>query len=77
MIVFTILRRLLHLCGLTPKQALGVYLYKHMSAVFNYIKSNGQSESEPIQERIKDVINYMLLFALMIEEEKPVDGSNA
>lgn len=53
--------------GLTPEQVLGVYLYKHFAAVFNYIKSDGQSESEPIRGRIADVINYMLLLSKMVE----------
>jgi hypothetical protein len=56
--------------GITPKEALGVYLYKHIAAIYTYIKNDGQSESEPIETRIADVINYMLLLYKMVKEEK-------
>lgn len=53
--------------GTRPAQVLGIYLWKHVTAVFNFIKSDGQVESEPIRGRIVDVINYMLLFWLMVK----------
>lgn len=56
--------------GMTPEQVLGVYFYKHVSAIFAYIKNGKQSESEPIEGRITDVINYMLLFNKMVQERK-------
>lgn len=56
--------------GMTPEQVLGVYFYKHVSAVFSFIKSGGQSESEPIDGRISDCINYMLLFQKMVQERR-------
>jgi hypothetical protein len=59
--------------SLTPEQVLSVYLYKHMAAVFSYVK--GKTESEPIAQRIADVINYMLLLHKMVrrgqKEPKP------
>jgi hypothetical protein len=55
--------------GLTARQALGTYLYKHVSAIFSFLK-RGQVESEPIEGRIADVINYMLLLYKMVNEEK-------
>ena len=56
--------------GMTPEQVLGVYFYKHISAIFAYIKNGKQSESEPIEGRIVDAINYMLLFNKMVQERK-------
>lgn len=56
--------------GMTPKQVLGTYLYKHVSALYAYIKNDGQSESEPIEGRCVDIINYILLFYKMVQEEK-------
>jgi len=56
----------------TPEQVLGVYLYKHISALYAYIKNGGQSESEPIDGRIADIINYMLLFNKMVNEKRPL-----
>lgn len=56
--------------GITPARALNVYLYKHYTAVANYVKSEGRSESEPIEERLVDVINYCLLLAKLVAEAK-------
>jgi hypothetical protein len=43
---------------------------KHYQAITNYVKTNGQSESEPISERIKDAINYLVLMqAIVVEKE--------
>lgn len=55
--------------GMTPEQALGVYLYKHISAIYAYI-SNGKVESESIESRILDAINYLLLFHKMVQHER-------
>lgn len=57
--------------GLDPKQVLGIYMMKHQDAIANYIKSNGQSESEPIKYRIIDNINYLLLLWGLIQDEAP------
>src|SRR6478609_7179314 len=53
-----------------PKQVCGIFMNKHYQAICNYIKTNGQSESEPISERIKDMINYLVLLHGLIVEEK-------
>lgn len=63
-------RRAGEMFGVTKEQALAIYFYKHVAAIFSYVKNNGQTESEPIEERITDVINYMLLFYKMVKEEK-------
>lgn len=54
--------------SLTPEKTLGVYFYKHVSAIFAFIK--GGKESEPIEGRIADIINYMLLFYKMVLERR-------
>ena len=56
--------------GITPLQSIGLYMYKHMAAVMSYIKSGGQNESEPIEMRIVDNINYLLFLYKMVQEEK-------
>lgn len=56
--------------GLTPMQSLAVHMEKQISAVFNYIKTNGQSESEPIIKRIGDSINYLELLWGLINDGK-------
>lgn len=55
--------------GLTPFRILGVYLYKHIVAVFSFLR-HGRVESEPIEGRIHDVINYALLLYKMVKREK-------
>lgn len=45
-----------------------VFVRKHWSAVQKYVKS-GQTESEPINERINDLINYLVLFGEIIREK--------
>lgn len=54
--------------GLRPEQVLLVYMQKQFDAVANYVKSNGQSESEPIKERISDLLNYGELLWGLINE---------
>lgn len=62
--------------GITPEVSLAVHMEKQFSAVLNYIKTEGESESEPIIKRIGDTINYLeLLWGLINEEEESVDGN--
>lgn len=57
--------------GLDPMKVLGIYMMKHQDAIANYIRTGGQSESEPIKMRIIDNINYLcLLWGLVKEEEE-------
>jgi hypothetical protein len=60
--------------GLTPYKTLGLLLKKQIDAVYNYIKTGGQHESEPIFERITDSINYLTFLLALVEDEK--DSSN-
>lgn len=46
-----------------------VFVRKHWAAV-NKFANGGNLESEPISGRIHDIINYMVLFAAIIEDEK-------
>lgn len=60
--------------GQTQETVLGVYLWKHLSAIFTYLQK-GQLESEPIEERIVDSINYLLLLGKMVAEKKQACAS--
>lgn len=53
--------------GITPYQVLGVYMDKHVTAVDNFI-SRGKLESEPIEDRLMDIINYCMLLVALIED---------
>lgn len=48
------------LLGLKPEQIWGVYFYKHVAAVFAWCKT-GKVESEGIEGRFHDIINYAIL----------------
>ena len=55
--------------NLTPLQVLSVYYQKHNSSINNYLK-DGKEYSEPIEGRIQDMINYLLLMVAMIRKYK-------
>jgi len=62
-----------------PLDVLMVYKLKHQDAINNFVKTRGQSESEPIRQRVIDDINYnVLLLALIddldIEENADLEG---
>ena len=57
--------------GLSPKQCWAVYFLKQVDSVLTVIKT-GRSESEPIESRFTDIINYALLgLALFTERCEP------
>lgn len=57
--------------NIDPKKVAWIFMNKHYQAITNYVKTGGQSESEPIDERIKDMINYLvLMYALIVEERQ-------
>jgi hypothetical protein len=62
-------RRASERLGLTMEQILWVYLDKHLQAISSFV-ARGRVESEPIEGRISDVINYMVLLRAIIEDKK-------
>ena len=65
-------RRIARDINITMEQAWAVFCQKHWGAVMKYIKE-GSVESEPIEGRITDIINYMVLLSAIIadgEKEK-------
>lgn len=54
--------------GLRPEQIWAVYFMKHIDAILTYV-SDQRIQSEPIDGRIQDSINYLLLFQAMVTEE--------
>ena len=59
--------------GVTSYQVWGIYFGKHIDAINTFIRNNGQVESEPIEERLHDVIVYAFLLLGLIEEQKAKD----
>lgn len=56
--------------GVPPMKTLGIFMKKHTDAINNYIKNEGQCESEPISERIADAINYLIFLQAIIKDEE-------
>lgn len=55
--------------GITPMQALWVYMNKHFIAINKWIRCPDDTSSEPMEMRIVDAMNYLdLAYALMTEE---------
>ena len=55
--------------NLKPLHVLSVYYQKHNSSINNYFK-DGKEYSEPIEGRIQDMINYLLLMVAMLRKYK-------
>lgn len=53
-----------------PMDVCWIFMNKHYQAITNYVKTKGQSESEPVSERIKDLINYLVLLQGLIKENE-------
>jgi len=53
--------------GITPLQAWLVFYNKHHSAICSFVKTGGQSESEPILGRFVDALNYIRLGWLLVK----------
>jgi len=63
-------KRLGERLGLSPMQILWVYLVKHLDAIETFIK-DGKVKSEPIEGRIIDAVNYLLILNSLIKETQP------
>jgi hypothetical protein len=66
-------------CGVKPETVLYVYLSKHIDSLSTFIRDLEKADTlgsvegkltEPISERIKDAINYLLLLHGLIEERR-------
>ena len=62
-------RRIAGDVNITMKQAWAVFAQKHWGAVMKFVK-DGQVESEPIDGRINDMINYMVLLGAIVDDER-------
>jgi len=53
--------------SITPEQVLWVYMYKHLSALLNWLQA-GALQSEDVSERLVDIANYCALMSLFVRE---------
>jgi len=61
-----------HRLGISKYQVWSVYFMKHVRAIINSIKANPENpqvESEPLEERITDVINYAVLLEALLKKK--------
>lgn len=56
--------------GSDPLTVSYVYAAKHWDSISNYVKTRTIPSGEPINGRLGDMINYMLILASLIEEER-------
>lgn len=55
--------------GIGAQRVCWIFMNKHYQAITNFIKTNGRSQSEPIEGRIDDMINYLVLLKGIIKED--------
>jgi len=55
--------------GLLPIQVWAIFINKHIDAVMAYVKT-GRTESEAIQGRLDDIVNYCYLGEALIREQE-------
>ncbi len=64
-------KRIAERTGQTPLQVWSVYLNKQVDSINSYVKDG--SESEPIETRFADTLNYLYLGMALIKEAKGID----
>jgi transcriptional regulatory protein LevR len=55
--------------NIKSEQILWIFLKKHLDAILNYI-NKGKVESESIDSRIGDAVNYLLILSSLIQDLK-------
>ena len=56
--------------GITPQQAMMVYVLKHVDAICNDAKTGKQVSDETVRSRCQDIMNYAILYASLHHEQK-------
>lgn len=64
-------KRIAERTGQTPLQVWSVYLNKQVDSINSYVKDG--SESEPIETRFADTLNYLYLGMALIKEAKEME----
>ena len=55
--------------GASPEQVCWIYLSKHLDSLKTHIRT-GKQGSEPIQGRIADAMNYIILLGALLHEKQ-------
>lgn len=56
--------------GVSQATVAFIYLTKHLDAVASYLRDPSRPLSEPIEGRLCDLLNYVILLAAILHEEK-------
>lgn len=56
--------------GMNPQQVLWVYMRKHLDSIAYFVKTGETKSEEPIEGRVGDAVNYLLILASLIEETR-------
>lgn len=62
--------------GITPQQALMVYVLKHMDAICNDAMTGKQYSDESFRSRAMDICNYMILATALHKDLTHTRGNN-
>lgn len=65
-------RRISHDIDVPMVKAWAVFCQKHWGAIMRFVK-DGITESEPIDGRINDIINYMVLLGAIVDDMRASD----
>lgn len=60
----------------TPEIVLAIFAAKHWASILTYCRKPEEKLSEPIEDRIADMINYLMLLYLMVHRRNG-DGQQA
>lgn len=63
-------KRVAEALNMRPVQVALVYFLKHVDSITNWVKTGNTPSGEPIEGRITDGINYLLIIGSLIQEEK-------
>lgn len=63
-------KRVAEAIGLDPIKVAYVYLAKHLDSIANYVKTRETPSGEPIEGRLGDAVNYLMILGSLIEEEE-------
>jgi len=56
--------------GIDEYQAVGILMDKHYKSIRSYIATKDTKSNEPIEGRIVDLLNYLLILYSLIQNEK-------
>ncbi len=62
--------------GISPSQAMMVYVLKHVDAICNDAKTGKQVSDETVRSRCQDIMNYSILYASLHAEQHTKGNHN-